>query len=112
MPFRIIPRPQPLRRVVGVVAPSAPTTTTTTRRAFTSTPRFRLKEDTPQSAEEIEAAKQEQLKTGRRKGELKSQSEAAVGADQQKVRDHGEHMADLQEQTAKQKQEEHPQGKS
>lgn len=103
MPLRIAQWQQPLRRTLVQTSPT---------RTFVSAQRLRLKEDADRGPEEIEAAKQEQLKTGKRKGELESQSEAAVGADQQKVDDHGKHMEDLQKQTANQKQSEHPAGKS
>ena len=73
---------------------------------------MRLKEDKPQTSEEIEAAKQEQLKTGKRKEELESASESVVGADRQEVGNHDDHIKELQQEGAKQKQKEHPEGKS
>lgn len=71
-----------------------------------------LKEDKPQTPEEVEAAKQEQLKTGKRKEELESASESVVGADREEVGNHDDHIKELQQESAKEKQKEHPEGKS
>lgn len=71
-----------------------------------------LKEDKVQDPQEIEKAKQEQLKDGKKKQELESASETGVKADREKVNDHKSHMEDLQKETAQQKEQEHPQGKS
>lgn len=98
--LRLIPR-QPIRPVKSNLA-----------RSFTTGSTLRLKEDKSQDPQEIEQAKQEQLKTGKKKEELESQSETGVKADREKVHDHSEHMKDLQKQTAQQTQKEHPHGKS
>nr|POE75504.1 hypothetical protein CFP56_53616 [Quercus suber] len=71
-------------------------------RHFTTTPLLRLKEDKSQKPDEIEKAKQEQMRTGERKRELESHSEESVKAEQEhgKVEDHDEHIEDLQKETA------------
>jgi hypothetical protein len=71
-----------------------------------------LKEDKEQSPQELEKAKQEQMKGGKKSSELESASEADVKADRQNVKDHDKHMEDLQKQTAQQKEKEHPAGKA
>lgn len=76
-------------------------------RPLSSTRQLRLKEDKAQSAEQIEKAKQEQLKSGNKKEELESQSESAVAADQD-----DKNIDQMQKETAKEHQEEHPEGKS
>lgn len=71
-------------------------------RTFTTTPFLRLKEDKAQDPDEIEKAKQEQLRSGERKRELESHSEESVKAEQEhgKIDDHEEHIEDLQKETA------------
>ncbi|EME49699.1 hypothetical protein DOTSEDRAFT_68466 [Dothistroma septosporum NZE10] len=81
-------------------------------RTLTYTPCMRLKEDKIQTPEEIESAKQEQLKTGKRREELESASESVVGADREEVSNHDNHIKELQQEGAKEKQKEHPEGKS
>ncbi|KAF2172819.1 hypothetical protein M409DRAFT_49345 [Zasmidium cellare ATCC 36951] len=81
-------------------------------RPLSSTRQLRLKEDKNQSPEQIEQAKQEQLKSGKKKEELESQSESVVGADREEVKDHDQHIEQLQKEAAKQHQREHPEGKS
>jgi hypothetical protein len=71
-----------------------------------------LKEDKEQSGQDLEKAKQEQFKSGDKRRELESNSEAGVKADRQNVKDHDKHMEDLQKQTAQQKEKEHPAGKA
>lgn len=73
---------------------------------------LRLKEDKSQSPEQVEQAKQEQLKSGKKKEELESQSESVVGAEREEVKDHDDHIDELQKESAKQHQKEHPEGKS
>ncbi|KAF2717996.1 hypothetical protein K431DRAFT_142981 [Polychaeton citri CBS 116435] len=82
-------------------------------RSFVSSSRLRLKEDKPDTAgraEEIEKAKQDSLHKGEWKEELASTGEAHLKADKEQVNDHGDHMEDLQKQTATQSQKEHPEG--
>ena len=79
---------------------------------FSTSTRLRIKEDKERSPEEVERAKQEQLKDKEWKRELASGSEEAVGADQEKVKDHDKHMEELQKQTAQKSEENHPEGKS
>lgn len=81
-------------------------------RPLSSTRHLQLKEDKPQTPEQIEKAKQEQLKSGKKKEDLESSSESVVGADRENVKDHDKHMKELQQESAKQHQEEHPEGKS
>lgn len=82
-------------------------TTLLAPRTFSSTPLLRLKEDKQQSPDEIEKAKQEQLRTGDRKRELESHSEENVKADQEHkdVEDHGAHIEELQKETARKSEE-------
>ncbi|KAK5942172.1 hypothetical protein PMZ80_006127 [Knufia obscura] len=90
-----------------------------TLRPFSAYPRLLIKEDADRSPEEIEKHKQEHLKK-QEKGEgewdrnLASRGEESIAADRQadKVEDHGEHMEDLQKQTAGQSEKEHPEGKA
>jgi hypothetical protein len=87
-------------------APRSSLVITPISRPFTTTPFRSLKEDANRSGSEIEAKKQEQLKKqekgeGHWHEELGSQSEGHVKADREKVEDHGEHMKDLQEETAR-----------
>ena len=88
-------------------------------RPFTTSPSLCLKEDASRSPEEIDQKKHEQIDK-QKKGEghwheeLASSSESSINADKQhgKVDDHGDHMSDLQKETAGQKEKEHPQGKA
>lgn len=72
--MRFLLRAQPARNAVQ--------RTVTVQRNFSYAPQMRLKEDKEQSAQEIEKAKKEQLKTGEKKEELESASETAVKADE------------------------------
>jgi hypothetical protein len=74
----------------------------TTRRTFLSTPTLRIKEDAVRSPEEVESAKQEQLKEqekgeGRWREDLASHGESNIAADRQQVDDHEAHMKHLQQ---------------
>lgn len=71
-----------------------------------------LREDKSQTPQEIEKAKQEQLKDGKKKQDLESSSETVVKADREQVSDHDSHIDKLQKETAQQKEQEHPQGKA
>jgi predicted secreted protein len=76
-----------------------------THRAFTSTRFLRIKEDADRTPEQVEAAKQDQLKEqkegkGRWREDLASHGESNIAADKEKVHNHDEHMEDLQKQTA------------
>lgn len=88
--------------------PSLPLLLLRQARPWSSTGQWRLKEDKSQSPHEIESAKQEQLKTGQKQEELESASETAVRAD----RDGKKDVEQLQKETAKKSQDEHPAGKS
>ena len=88
----------------------------TIARSFSISPQLRLKEDGDRSPEEIEKKKQEQLQKQREgKGEwhesLASGGESNIAADKERVHDHDKHMEDLQKETAKTHEEEHPHGK-
>ncbi|GAB7363417.1 hypothetical protein MBLNU230_g3694t1 [Neophaeotheca triangularis] len=91
--------------------------TSLSSRSFTTQTRLSAgKEDKDRSPEEVERVKQEQLKKqekgeGHWHEELASAGEAGVAADRQNVKDHEEHMEDLQKQTAQKAEKEHPQGK-
>ena len=65
-----------------------------------------IKEDADRSPEQVEKAKQEQLKEqeqgkGRWREDLASHGESNIAADKEKVHDHDSHMKDLQQETAK-----------
>lgn len=80
--------------------------TLSTRRAFTTTPRMAIKEDANRSPEEIEQAKQDQLKEqqqgqGRWREDLASSGESNIAADRQQVSDHQAHMKELQQEGKK-----------
>jgi hypothetical protein len=73
----------------------------TTRRTFLSTPTLRIKEDADRTPEQVEAAKQEQLREqekgeGRWREDLASHGESNIAADKQQVNDHDAHMKELQ----------------
>lgn len=60
-----------------------------------------IKEDAIRSADQVEQAKQDQLKEqaqgkGRWREDLASSGESSIAADRQQVDDHGEHMKELQ----------------
>lgn len=71
------------------------------QRPFSFSPQSRLKEDKPQTPEQIEKAKQEQLRDGKKKDDLKSSSETVVEAEKS---DKGPEQ--LQKETAQQAQQE------
>ncbi|CAG5141731.1 uncharacterized protein ALTATR162_LOCUS1000 [Alternaria atra] len=73
----------------------------TARRTFLSTPTLRIKEDADRTPEQVENAKQEQLKEqergeGRWREDLASHGESNIAADRQQVDDHDAHMKELQ----------------
>jgi hypothetical protein len=74
----------------------------TARRTFVSTPTLRIKEDADRTPEQVEGAKQEQLKEqekgeGRWREDLASHGESNIAADRQQVNDHDAHMKELQQ---------------
>jgi hypothetical protein len=74
---------------------------TATTRTFTTSPFLRIKEDADRTPEQVEAAKQDQLREqkegkGRWREDLASHGESNIAADKQNVEDHGEHMEELQ----------------
>lgn len=81
-------------------------------RTFSGARPLRLKEDKEQSPKEIEKQKQENLKNNEKNRELASSSEEVVDAEQEKVKDHDQHMDKLQKQTAQKSEEKHPEGKA
>ena len=96
-------RPTPLRLYLRTPLPL-------TRRAFTTTPRFLIKEDANRSPEKLEEAKQDQLKeqqegNGRWREDLASHGESNIAADKEDVGDHDKHMEDLQQEGAKKGEE-------
>jgi len=75
---------------------------TSTRRAFATTPRMAIKEDADRTPEQLEQAKQEQLKEqkegkGRWREDLASHGESNIAADRQQVHDHDQHIKELQQ---------------
>ncbi|KAG9189174.1 hypothetical protein G6011_06042 [Alternaria panax] len=73
----------------------------TARRTFLSTPTLRIKEDADRTPEQVESAKQEQLKEqekgeGRWREDLASHGESNIAADKQQVSDHDAHIKELQ----------------
>lgn len=96
MPFLL--RAQPARNAVQRAV--------AVQRNFSYAPQMRLKEDKQQSAQEIEQAKKEQLKTGEKKEELESASETAIKADVS-----NKEPEQLQKETTAQAQKEHAEGK-
>lgn len=80
--------------------------TLSTRRTFATTQRMAIKEDATRTPEEVEQAKQEQLKEqqrgqGRWREDLASSGESSIAADRQQVHDHDEHMKELQQEGKK-----------
>ncbi|KAF2029823.1 hypothetical protein EK21DRAFT_100897 [Setomelanomma holmii] len=76
------------------------------RRTFATTPRMRIKEDADRTPEQVEKAKQDQLKEqqqgkGRWREDLASHGESNIAADKEKVGDHDKHMEELQKEGAK-----------
>lgn len=90
-----------------IMAPRAllalrPITRLPTIRTFTTSPMQRIKEDANRTPEQVEAAKQDQLREqkegkGRWREDLASHGESNIAADKQKVEDHGKHMEELQQ---------------
>lgn len=101
--LRLLPR-QPVR-----LAQARPPFQSAQR--FTTARQLRLKEDVERSPEEVEQAKQEQLKEQQWHKDLASSSEEHVKADQENVEDHDEHMEDLQKQTKQETEKNHPDAK-
>lgn len=95
--FRVAPR-QPLRLVLQ--------SRTTSYRPLSTTHQLRLKEDKPQSPEEIEDAKQKQHQSQSKREELESSSETAVRAEKD-----NKGPEELQKETAQKAQKEHPKAK-
>ncbi|RMZ15114.1 hypothetical protein D0862_01794 [Hortaea werneckii] len=76
-------------------------------RAFSCAPQLRLKEDKEQTPEQVEKAKQEQMKGNKNaRDELTSSSEAAVHADKEQPADKNSHIQEMQKQTANKSQQE------
>lgn len=80
--------------------------TTPVRRTFSTTWRLAIKEDANRTPEQVEQAKQEQLKEqkdgkGRWREDLASSGESNIAADKQKVNDHQSHIEELKKETAK-----------
>jgi predicted secreted protein len=76
------------------------------RRTLSTTPSLRIKEDANRSPEQLEKAKQEQLKEqkegkGRWREDLASHGESNIAADKEKVNDHDSHMKELQQEGKK-----------
>lgn len=76
----------------------------TTRRTLFTTSRMLIKEDADRSPEQVEKAKQDQLKEqqqgqGRWREDLASHGESNISADKEKVHNHQEHIEDLQQET-------------
>jgi len=93
-------------RTLSSIRPLRVWSTFSTRRTLATTPRMLIKEDADRSPEQIEKAKQEQLKEqeqgkGRWREDLASHGESNIAADKEKVHDHDSHMKDLQQETAK-----------
>lgn len=77
-------------------------TTRTPLRTLTTTPIRRIKEDADRSPEQVEQAKQDQLKEqkegkGRWREDLASTGESNIAADKEGVSNHDEHMKELQQ---------------
>jgi hypothetical protein len=80
------------------------------RRTFTSSTRFQIKEDADRTPEQLEQAKQDQLKEqkegkGRWREDLASHGESNIAADKESVNDHDKHMEELQKDGAKKGEE-------
>lgn len=75
-------------------------------RTLTTTPSLRIKEDANRSPEQLEKAKQDQLKEqkegkGRWREDLASHGESNIAADKEKVNDHDNHIKELQQEGKK-----------
>jgi hypothetical protein len=80
----------------------APVSSHFTTRTFVSSPTLRIKEDADRTPEQLEQAKQDQLKEqqqgkGRWREDLASHGESNIAADKQEVNDHDAHMKELQQ---------------
>lgn len=94
------------RAVFSIMRPARTHLTLSAHRTLSTTPRLFIKEDADRSPQEVENAKQEQLKEqqqgkGRWREDLASHGESNIAADKEKVNDHDSHMKDLQQETAK-----------
>jgi predicted secreted protein len=92
-----------LRSTRSIFRAPTPLITTTSRRTFLTTPTLRIKEDADRTPEQLEAAKQDQLREqkegkGRWREDLASHGESNIAADKEKVHDHDAHMKELQQQ--------------
>ena len=86
-------------------------------RLFSTHPCLQVKEDANRSPEELEKTKQEHLqkqKDGKGQWEesLASSGEANIAADKDDISHHGDHIEELQKQTAGKAEQEHPEGKA
>lgn len=94
------------RALLSAIRPMCSQLAFSARRTLSMTPRLRIKEDADRSPEQIEKAKQEQLKEqqqgqGRWREDLASHGESNIAADKENVNDHDSHMKDLQQETAR-----------
>ncbi|KAE8825064.1 hypothetical protein HRS9122_10163 [Pyrenophora teres f. teres] len=90
------------RTLLTAMRPLRSSMMASTRRAFATTPRMAIKEDADRTPEQVEQAKQEQLREqeqgkGRWREDLASHGESNIAADRQKVHDHDQHMKELQQ---------------
>ena len=106
----------PLLRLLR--APTLTIRPITTIRPLSTTPPKHLKEGADRSPSELNNLKDSQVDKqkqgqGHWHEELASAGESAIAADKggEKVEDHGEHMEDLQKETAGKAEAEHPDGK-
>lgn len=88
-----------------------------TPRLFSTQTRLLIREDADRSPDELEKTKQDQIKKQERgeghwHEELASAGEANIAADKENVDDHGDHMEQLQKETAGKVEKEHPHGKA
>jgi hypothetical protein len=94
MSSRIFTAMRPLRTLPLTRTPVA-------SRTFTTSRTLRIKEDADRTPEQLEAAKQDQLREqkegkGRWREDLASHGESNIAADKESVNDHGKHMEELQ----------------
>jgi hypothetical protein len=83
-----------------------PSTHFSSIRRFSVSRTMRIKEDADRTPEQLEAAKQDQLREqkegkGRWREDLASHGESNIAADKENVNDHGKHMKELQKEGAK-----------
>jgi hypothetical protein len=102
--FSSQPKPNHTTMASRLLRPAfrAPIARFTTRRTFLISPTLRIKEDADRTPEQLEAAKQSQLREqekgeGRWREDLASHGESNIAADKQEVDDHQKHMKELQE---------------